>query len=261
MNKTRSLDLRTKQICLIIVILSLFNCSTVIPFSDEEILKFLPSGSRIAEIPVRLIKTKEKDAIKTRTEMKKGIIYADLTKDGKDEVIVAYYRPPHDYMEIKNGVKITNESFFERARVVVFDRAFKKIWESDGWGNIFGINFLPTSSDKESLEVPWYIFGVKDIDDDGYLELGFSRKGYNAIGDKVEFWGWDGKEFIQKLVSAGELFFSKEKNTAVVVSKSYYAGEAWIVKYMYDRNKNKFCEVFRKTMSLPEYLKLNNSGS
>ena len=229
---------------------------------EEEILSLLPEGSKIAEIPtVRYRSKNPDDSLKITYKTRKGIIQADLTGDKKEEIIVAYYTPPHDYYVEKDTQKITDEKIFERAHVVIFEtteKGFRKFWESDGFGNTFGIKFLPLTLEKVEITYPWYIFGVKDIDNDGILELAFSREGDLTMGGKTEIWAWNGKEFIRKLLTNGELHFTTTEKGIEIISVSYYAGEVYITNYLYDTSMHKFKINSRVITTLSEYLQSEN---
>lgn len=226
---------------------------------EEKILRLLPENSRIAEIPLIRYRSKDKyGSVKITYKYKKGIIQKDIDGDGKEEIIVAYYTPPHRYWIKKNNKKISDEKFFKRAHVAIFEKVgdgLRKCWESDGFGNVFGIKFLPTTLEKKKIEYPWYIFGVKDIDNDGILELAFSREGYDAMGGKTEIWGWNGKKYIRKLTTSGELHFKNTKGGSEIISVSYYAGKIYITHYSYDKQRNKYQLTSHLIMRLSEYLK------
>lgn len=226
---------------------------------EEELLKLLPPNSKIAEIPIVRYRSKNEDgSIRVTYQTKKGIINVDVTGDGKEEIIVAYYTPPHNYYVEKNGKMIPDENFFQRARVVIFEtteNGLKKCWESDGFGNIFDIQFLPLTIEKERIEYPWYIFGVKDIDNDGFLELAFSRSGYTGMGGRTEIWAWDGKKFVKKLVTSGELCFAFIDKSSTITAMEYYAGEIYITHFFYDKSSNKYKLTAREKTTLSEYLK------
>ncbi len=206
--------------------------------TEEKILKLLPADSQIAEVPAAVYRSKNAEGrVQVRYESKKGIINADLTGDGKEEVVVAYYTPPHDY--IINGN--TQESFFERAHVAIFEvteDGFTKSWESQGWGHVFGASI--EKSDARKTKYPWYLFGAKDINDDGILELVFSRAGYGAMGTEVEIWAWNGNKYVNRLKTAGNLHFSSTKNGMVITAVSYHAGERSVVNYLYNRNSDRY---------------------
>lgn len=233
------------RVCCFLSVFLVFTC-VVFSFEEQEkeILKLLPHGSQIAEIPVILYRLKNSDgSIRIKYETRKGIIRADLTGDKKEEIIVGFYTPPHDYFIEKNGKKIPDENFFQRAHVAIFkttEKGLEKCWESDGFGNVFGIKFLPFKREKEKLEYPWYIFGVEDIDGNKLLEIVFSRTGYNAMGGKTEIWGWNGKEYIKKLETKGELTFTTTDKGSEIISVDYYAGEVYITHFLYNKTSYRY---------------------
>ncbi|HOL49032.1 MAG TPA: hypothetical protein PK165_03390 [bacterium] len=181
-----------------------------------------------------------------------------MNRDGKEEIIVAYYTSPHDYWIEKDGKKVADERFYDRARVAIFE--IKKMWESKGYGNLFDINFLPTTLKKEKIEYPWYVFGAKDIDGDGFLELIFSRTEYTAMRGVIEIWRWNGKEFTQKLITDGELLFQTTEKDLEVVSISYYAGEITEIHYTYDKSLGKYKIKSQFTKVLSDYMRENTKG-
>lgn len=205
--------------------------------TEEKILKLLPADSQIAEVPAAVHHSKNSAGmVQVKREFKKGIINADLTDDGKEEVVVAYYTPPHDYIINGNA----RENFFERAHVAIFEvteDGFIKSWERQGWGHVFWSSI--DKSDAIETEYPWYIFGARDINGDGILELVFSRAGYGAMGRKVEIWAWDGDKYVKRLKTAGNLHFST-KNKLAITSVSYHAGERSTANYLYNWNSGRY---------------------
>ncbi len=206
---------------------------------EEKILALLPVDSKIAEIPkAQYIEKNTSGGVQGNCrEFRKGIIYADLTGEGREEVVIAYYTPPHEYIVDQE----TQEGFFSRARVAIFEvteDGFTKSWESQGWGHVFGSYIEKSEAGK--TEYPWYLFGAKDINDDGILELVFSRSGYGAMGAEVEIWAWNNNKYVNRLKTAGDLHFSTTENGKLITAVSYHAGERSAANYLYNRDSDSY---------------------
>jgi hypothetical protein len=132
---------------------------------------------------------------------------ADVDLDGLNELIVAYYTEPHEFIE--DGKE--NEAFLMRAHVGIFHwngSAYMPQWDSNGWGYQFraGLNPDWASSAKNSFTRAY--FGVRDINMDGIPDIFFTRVGTGAMGAIFEVWSWnrDRKQY-QRVGEAGRARF------------------------------------------------------
>ncbi|MHC4646347.1 MAG: hypothetical protein ACYTBJ_12675, partial [Planctomycetota bacterium] len=61
--------------------------------SEADLLAYLPVGAKLADIPFVQFGTTE-EVKKTRP----NVFYSDVDADGQEEIVVAYYTTPHEYI-------------------------------------------------------------------------------------------------------------------------------------------------------------------
>lgn len=157
--------------------------------SERDLFAYLPEGAKLADVPfVQFGRSEETE--KTRP----SVLYADVDADGEEEIIVAYYAPPHDY--IIDGQP--QEEFFRRAHVKVLDWNGEKYvvqWDSGGWGSEFRAGMgAKLESGEQQLYTDNY-FDVANINNDGVPEIFFTRASFSAEGAQFQAFSWNGQTY------------------------------------------------------------------
>jgi hypothetical protein len=114
--------------------------------------------------------------------------------DGQEEIVVAYYTTPHEY--IISGQ--AQEGFFRRAHVRVLDWDGEKYvdqWDSGGWGSEFRAGMGENHTSREQQLYTDNYFDVNDINNDGVPEILFTRGSFLAEGDHFQVFGWNGQRY------------------------------------------------------------------
>ncbi|MFQ5810838.1 MAG: hypothetical protein ACE5JM_14575 [Armatimonadota bacterium] len=158
---------------------------------DEELLRCLPPGARIARIPS--VFTRQRRV----KQWRQGVVAADTDADGRKELVVAYYTPPHEYVAKGREDRKPREGFSQRAHVRVLEwdgTTWREQWDSGGWGMEFRAR-MPTevveAKPKTQRAYTRCLFGVRDINGDGRADILFTRSSFLAEGDRFEAWTWD----------------------------------------------------------------------
>jgi len=157
--------------------------------SETDLLTYLPHDAKLADIPfVQFGPTEETQ--RTRP----NFLYADVDADREQEIIVAYYTPPHDY--IISGQ--AQEEFFRRAHVKVLHwdgQKYVEQWDSGGWGSDFRAGMGPQLDIKEQQLYTDNYFRVTDMNNDGVPEILFTRASFSAEGSQFQAFSWNGRTY------------------------------------------------------------------
>ncbi|MBX7256406.1 MAG: VCBS repeat-containing protein [Candidatus Hydrogenedentes bacterium] len=164
----------------------------------RQIAAILPSDARIATSSIP--KSTQAPVTNREKSQSPAVIYADLDRDGQDEIAVAYTREIYTAKEPLPDFRALVEVFKWNGKV------YTSQWRSPE----FGFNFVGSAG----AAIEDYFassFGVRDMNGDGNLDLFFCRLSFLAEGDRFEAWSWNGKEY-QQIVEIPTVVYMKDLN-------------------------------------------------
>ncbi|MDO9542576.1 MAG: hypothetical protein Q7J98_09670 [Kiritimatiellia bacterium] len=193
--------------------------------SEKEILSVLPAGSVIADI-----RAPPREA-NGKTAWKKAFLQVRRSNQEDVKTIVGYYTEPD-----QDGKETA--TYFSRAHVALLARkngAIKVLWDSGGWGSMFGMELIEDAHTDAQL---FFLFSLRDLNADGQDELVFSRASFGAEGSQFEIWQYDAQKekMIQICETSGsiELVESPRSKWPVIRATSFHSSITCTTLLEYD---------------------------
>ena len=206
------------------------------PPTEREVLRLLPMGSSIADIPLSV------DHRGGESGKRKALLPADRVTGHPDSLLVGYYSQPDP--AIGPDAKGLPPAFYARAHVALIantEKGVEVVWDSGGWGFQFGMERVGKPLTRKECRL---LFDVRDLNGDGEKEVVFARLSYRAEGSRLEIWHFSEQQRRMLLLcrSPGRVAIhaSGSRGWPRITAETFHAGTTSAISFTFSVDRGQY---------------------